>query len=101
MKYLLSTFITVLSIPAFIYYGILSLFLLFDKTHFKNYWIGLDQMYNAIYFGNPDETISSRVGKIVRSWKRKKRWTVAYMLYALLNWIDPQHCEDSIEEDEV
>lgn len=71
------------------------------KKYIFNILISIDQFFNTLFKGNPDETISSRIGKKVRSWKNKKKWTIAYMLYATLNWIDPNHCEDSIEEDEV
>lgn len=66
-------------------------------NYFKNILIGFDQLANTILAGDPDETISSRIGKRVRSNQATmaERW-VAY----LLDCIDPDHCQDSIEEDE-
>ena len=59
-----------------------------------NVLIALDQRANALTGGDPDETISSRVGKCVRV--GRLRW-----LGALLDEIfGPRHCENSIEPDE-
>lgn len=67
-----------------------------------NILIGIDQLGNAIVGGDPDETISSRLGKI----KRKHGGTIpwSYPLARVIDWglekIDPNHTIDSIEEDE-
>lgn len=63
----------------------------------KYYWnilIALDQLANAILFGDPDETLSSRAGKGV------DRYIVWYLLCVILDYFDPDHCEKYIEEDE-
>lgn len=60
----------------------------------KNILIAIDQLFNALLAGDPDETISSRCGKMVNSNKFCKH------LCKLLNKIDKRHCKKSIEEDE-
>ena len=56
----------------------------------KNILIAIDQLFNTIAGGDPDETISSRVGKYHKG----------SLLYKLLNFIEKNHCENSIEKDE-
>jgi len=72
------------------------------KKWFINVLIGIDQFGNALFGGDPDETISSRLGK-----KKKKNggaipWTSPIM--KIIDWglekIDPNHSIDAIEEDE-
>lgn len=36
------------------------------RRYFLNLLIAIDQLFNAITFGDPDETISSRLGKAQR-----------------------------------
>lgn len=54
-----------------------------------------DQLANAAANGHEDETISSRAGKARRA---GRRW--GCLLCWLLDRVDPQHCDKSIEEDE-
>lgn len=54
-----------------------------------------DQLANAAFGGDEDETISSRAGKGARRGERK--WC---LLCRLLDKLDPGHCEKSIEHDE-
>lgn len=54
-----------------------------------------DQLANAAFNGNEDETISSRAGKARRA---GRRW--GCVLCKLLDAIDNDHCERSIENDE-
>ena len=69
---------------------------------FMNVLIGIDQLGNAITGGDPDETISSRIGKI----KRKHGGTIPWSRPLIkiidrgLDSIDPNHSIDAIEEDE-
>ena len=66
-----------------------------------NYYIGVDQLANAIIGSDPDETISSRAGKYLRSLPKDTiRWKIAYWLCLVLHKFDKNHCQDSIEEDE-
>lgn len=60
----------------------------------RNLLLAIDQLGNALIRGHPDETISSRAAKSAR---RGKRW--ACVLCRMLDWIDPDHCERSIEAD--
>jgi len=63
------------------------------KYFFNDVWI----KPNGYKFGKPDETMSSVLGKNKRiSMFRKFGESVANFL----NWIDPNHIEKSIEEDE-
>ena len=54
--------------------------------------VAYDQLANAAFGGHEDETISSRAGRAKR---QGKRW--ACVLCRLLDAIDPNHCERSIE----
>lgn len=54
--------------------------------------VAYDQLANAAFGGSEDETISSRAGRAKR---QGKRW--ACVLCRLLDAIDPNHCERSIE----
>jgi hypothetical protein len=75
--------------------------LLGGKAYFKNNLLGIDQHLNVIFKGDPDETISSRLGKAIRyNGLSAKKWTIAFWLYVILNKIQPNHCEISIEDDE-
>lgn len=55
--------------------------------------IALDQLGNALIGGAADETISSRAGR--NRGKGKKGWD---LLCKGLDWLDPNHCAGSIEE---
>ena len=67
--------------------------------------ISLDQLGNALAGGNPDETISSRLGKLqLRHGGVVPRtaWLgLARPLNAVLDWIDPGHSIGAIEYDEA
>ena len=52
------------------------------------------QLANAAFGGHENETLSSRAGKAARE---GKRW--ACVLCRLLDRLDPNHCEKSIEPD--
>jgi hypothetical protein len=62
--------------------------------YFWNVLISIDQLANAILGGDPDETISSRSGKI----QHDQKW--AQILCWFLNKLDTDHCKNSIEDDE-
>ena len=61
--------------------------------YFLNILIGLDQWVNTWFAGYPDETISSRAGKMAM---RGKDW-LAKLIDSLFG---RGHCKDSIEYDE-
>jgi hypothetical protein len=61
------------------------------KKYIYNILISLDQLGNTILFGDPDETISSRLGKNYRgTWIER---LVDWMFY-------DGHCENAEEKDE-
>ena len=62
------------------------------KRYFFNLLISIDQLFNAILFGDPDETLSSRFGKC-------NKW-ICRFICKILNKIDHRHCKNSIELDE-
>ena len=62
--------------------------------YFWNLLIAIDQLANTILGGDPDETISSRSGKL----QHKRSWAKALCWF--LNKLDTKHCKKSIEEDE-
>ena len=59
-----------------------------------NILIAVDQTFNAILFGDPDETISSRAAKHLG---HRDGWA---WLARFLDTIDPGHSKDAIELDE-
>lgn len=62
-----------------------------------NFLIALDQFINTIFGGDPDETISSRIGKITA--RRPDDCRFCVFLCKMLNKIDPDHCNKVIEND--
>ena len=59
--------------------------------------IAFDQLINALLGGDPDETISSRMGKLIEQDKCPFcYWICTHFLHKL----DPNHCQKSIERDE-
>lgn len=64
------------------------------KRYFWNILISIDQFFNTLLGGDPDETLSSRMGKRVNDCK------ICYLLCKLLNIFEKDHCEKSIERDE-
>jgi len=71
--------------------------------YFWNNLIAVDQLVNTIFGGDPDETISSRMGKWGIHYKddhNNWRHKFAKGLCWLLNLIDKDHCNKSIESDE-
>ena len=68
------------------------------KKYVYNLLISIDQLFNTILLGDPDETISSRMGKWVKrdGWRRDVAKPIAWFLDKL----DKNHCEDAIEKNE-
>ena len=60
----------------------------------RNVFVAIDQLVNALLLGDPDETISSRLAKV-----RGKYW-LADLVCKGIDFVDPNHCAESIEEDE-
>lgn len=65
------------------------------KEYFWKLLVSLDQPVNALLGGNPDETISSRLGKGERRGCR-----VCRFFCRILDILEKDHCALSIEEDE-
>ena len=64
------------------------------KKYIWNLLISIDQLGNTILGGDPDETISSRTGKLMH----KRRW--AKWLAAFLDLFEKDHAQKAIEKDE-
>jgi hypothetical protein len=67
-----------------------------------NVLISLDQLGNSILGGDPDETISSRLGRIKQKWGGEipKTRPVAWATDWVLERIDENHSIEAIEIDE-
>lgn len=75
----------------------------FDKQRLKqwrlDYWVAQDQYINAILLGNPDVTISSRVG-----WFARQGSQTAQVTESIINWLffvttgEKNHCENSYQK---
>lgn len=59
---------------------------------FKNLLLALDQLLNALLWGDPDETLSRRAGRA----REGKRWWGCH-LCAWLDVLDKRHCEKTLE----
>ena len=70
--------------------------------YFLNQALAIDQLINVMGGGDPDETVSSRVGKIERKHKGRIPWyrPLPRFLCWALDKIDKDHCREAIEEDE-
>ena len=64
------------------------------KQYIWNLLLSLDQLANTLIGGDPDETISSRLGK------RVDTCAACRFICSLLDRVDTRHCHKSIEEDE-
>lgn len=70
------------------------------KDWLINILLGIDQLGNTIVGGDPDETISSRLGRLkIRCGGQIPwgRYPVARLLDICLDKIDKNHCVDAIE----
>ncbi len=70
------------------------------KRYLKSVLLALDQFGNALAGGDRDETISSRLGKIKEAHGGTIPWKhpLAKVIDRGLEWIDPGHSLDSIDE---
>lgn len=66
------------------------------KQYFWNLLISIDQLLNTLLGGDPDETLSSRMGKKVA----RRECVVCRVICRFLDLIQPGHCQKSIEPDE-
>ena len=65
------------------------------KRYLKNILISISQLFNTILGGDPDETMSSRIGK-----RARKGCKVGIFLSCFLNIFEKDHAKKAIEEDE-
>lgn len=65
------------------------------KQYVWNIMIAIDQFWNTVLKGDPDETISSRAGKAAQ---QNQKW--ACVLCKFLDLFEKGHCIKSIEPDE-
>ena len=66
------------------------------RLYFHNGWVALDQLANAwLLAGAPDETISSRLGRLKDDSSRPRRARLACMVCWLLDLIDRGHCDNT------
>lgn len=68
------------------------------ESYMLNLLLSLDQLGNTIISGDPDETISSVLGKMIIENKLEGR-PLATALVFILNILDENHCLDAIEFD--
>lgn len=67
-----------------------------------NIFIAVDQLVNTVFGGDPDETISSRLGK----WRKSgcNKYGPRKYIFVYINWIvelfEKDHFDKSIEDDE-
>ena len=66
------------------------------KQYIWNLLISIDQLCNTILAGDPDETMSSRMGKHLA---KHEKCPVCTFLCKLLNMIQKDHCVKAIEKD--
>jgi hypothetical protein len=67
------------------------------KKYLWNILIALDQFINALLFGDPDETISSRMGKHL---SKHDNCPFCIFICRILDLFEKGHCIKRIEEDE-
>ncbi|QYR20793.1 hypothetical protein KZ483_24035 [Paenibacillus sp. sptzw28] len=65
------------------------------KRYVWNMLISIDQFFNTLAGGDPDETISSRAGK-----RAEKGCKACILLCKFLSLFEKDHCYKSIEPDE-
>lgn len=64
------------------------------KRYFHNILVSLDQFFNTVFGGDPDETVSSRLGKAERAGSRR-----AHIACAIIGlFLGHDHCHEAIEE---
>lgn len=70
------------------------------SKYFLNIAIALDQLFNAILSGSPDETLSSRAyrGAVLEK-QPKKKWKVIFFCIEKLFFWEKDHCKKSYESE--
>lgn len=75
------------------------------RKYLRNVGVSLDQLFNALTGGDPDEYLSSRLGKAQRgdfgTTAKVLTWPFRFIVDVLFYPVDGWgHCAQSIEEDE-
>jgi len=72
------------------------------SRYFWNILVSIDQFVNTLCGGDPDETISSRLGKWALNGERKHgvRKVIYQIVNAIVNLFQKDHFQKSIESDE-
>lgn len=65
------------------------------KVYLLNLIYMLDLMVNTIFLGDPDETISSRIGKKVA--RSERDCAICTWICKFLDMIDERHCSKAIK----
>ena len=63
------------------------------KRYILNWLLWLDQGANCLLGGDPQETLSSRIGKVAAD---GHKWAV--LVCKVLDWLDPGHCQRSVDQ---
>jgi hypothetical protein len=66
------------------------------RRYVWNVLISIDQLANTLLGGDPDETLSSRMGKAIAAGRCKLCRPVCWLLHLL----DKNHCHNSIDPQE-
>lgn len=67
----------------------------FDTQHAWQLAVAKDQLANAAFNGDEDETISSRAGRAIRDKDKRNTWWACPLCW-MLDKVDLNHCEKSI-----
>lgn len=73
---------------------------MFLRHYIRNILVAIDQLINALTFGDEDETISGRMGKWLELPHNTWKWKVSYSICRFLNLFQKKHCLRSIELDQ-
>lgn len=68
------------------------------KQYIWNLLVSIDQLFNTILGGFPDETLSSRMGKHIA--KKENKCLLCKYICRFLDLFEKDHCKKSIEKDE-
>lgn len=63
-------------------------------SYFRKLFVSVDQLLNVILGGDPDETMSSRLGKDARRGRK-----FACVMCKILDLFEKDHCEKALERD--
>ena len=71
------------------------------RVYAKNVAIGIDQLANAFLFGNPDQTVSGRLGYLIHFKNKNNRFYVTICKILNIFFRQSNHCLESIEFDRI